>query len=59
MVQTAEPKQVCRAASTLLYPNLEFGVKPCGGYTREDFVEILSRSLRSRVRKRRWQIAPT
>ena len=43
MVQTAEAKQACRAASTLLYPNLEFGVKPCGEYTREDFVEILSR----------------
>ena len=43
MVQTAEAKQACRAASTLLYPHLEFGVKPCGGYTREDFVEILSR----------------
>ena len=43
MVQTAEAKQACRAASTLLYPHLEFGVKPCGEYTREDFVEILSR----------------
>ncbi|GAB6878498.1 hypothetical protein JCM17823_10520 [Halorubrum gandharaense] len=43
MVQTAEAKQACRAASTLLYPQLEFGVKPCGKYTREDFHEILSR----------------
>ena len=42
MVETAESKQACRAASTLLYPHLEFGVKPCGEYTREDFVEILS-----------------
>ncbi|MGQ4557646.1 transposase [Halobellus sp. GM3] len=43
MVQTAEVKQVCRAASTLLFPELEFGVKSCGEYTREDFEEILSR----------------
>ena len=43
MVQTAEAKQVCRAASTVLFPELEFGVKPCGKYTREDFLEILSR----------------
>jgi len=43
MVETAEAKQVCRAASTLLYPALEFDVKPCGEYTREDFLEILSR----------------
>ncbi|GAB6878134.1 hypothetical protein JCM17823_04080 [Halorubrum gandharaense] len=37
MVQTAEAKQACRAASTLLYPQLAFGVKPCGKYTSEDF----------------------
>ena len=43
MIQTAEAKQVCRAASTVLFPELEFGVKPCGKYTREDFQEILSR----------------
>ena len=43
MVDTAEAKQVCRAASTLVYPVLEFGVKPCGTYTREDFLEVLSR----------------
>ena len=43
MVETAEAKQACRAASKLLYPNLEFSVKLCGEYTREDFVEILSR----------------
>ena len=36
MVGTAEAKQVSRAASTLLFPGLEFGVKPCGKYTRED-----------------------
>jgi len=43
MVETAEAKQVSRAASTLLFPALEFGVKPCGTYTREDFLEIFSR----------------
>jgi hypothetical protein len=43
MVETAEAKQVCRAASTLLYPELDFNVKPCGEYTREDFEKILSR----------------
>jgi len=43
MVETAEAKQVCRAASSLLYPELEFDVKRCGKYTREDFLEILSR----------------
>jgi len=37
MVETAEAKQVCRAASTLLYPELDFDVKQCGKYTREDF----------------------
>jgi hypothetical protein len=54
MVQTVEMKQVCRAASTVLFPELEFGVKPCGKYTREDFCSrercILSApSLRSLV----------
>jgi hypothetical protein len=43
MIQTAEARQVCRAASTVLFPELEFGVKSCGKYTREDFQEILSR----------------
>ncbi|MFC7166069.1 transposase [Halospeciosus flavus] len=43
MVETTEAKQVSRAASTLLFPELEFDVKPCGKYTREDFLEILSR----------------
>ena len=42
MVQTTEAKQVCRAASTVLFPKLEFGVKPCGKYTKEDVLEILS-----------------
>jgi hypothetical protein len=43
MVDTTEAKQVCRAASTLLYPALDFGIKPCGTYTREDFEQVLSR----------------
>jgi len=43
MVETNEARQVCRAASTLLYPELNFETKPCGKYTREDFLEILSR----------------
>ncbi|PSP60805.1 transposase [Halobacteriales archaeon QH_7_66_37] len=43
MVETTEAKQVCRSASTLLFPELDFDVKPCGEYTREDFLEILSR----------------
>ena len=43
MVETAEAKQVCRAASSLLYPELEFDVIQCGKYTRDDFLEILSR----------------
>ncbi|WP_458190735.1 hypothetical protein [Haladaptatus sp. NG-WS-4] len=43
MVDTTEAKQVCRAASTLLYPALDFGIKPCGIYTREDFEQVLSR----------------
>jgi hypothetical protein len=42
-VQTAEAKQVCRAISAVLFPALEFGVKPYGKYTREDFQEILPR----------------
>jgi hypothetical protein len=43
MVDTTEAKQVCRAASTLVYPVLDFGIKPCGTYTREDLLEVLSR----------------
>jgi hypothetical protein len=43
MVKTAEAKQVCRAASILLFPELEFDLKPCGKYKREDFKKILSR----------------
>ncbi len=34
MVKTTEAKQVCRAASTLVYPELDFDIKSCGKYTR-------------------------
>ncbi len=37
MVQTAEAKQVCRAASTLLLLELDIKVEQFGKYTREDF----------------------
>ncbi|WP_235019648.1 hypothetical protein [Natrialba sp. INN-245] len=43
MVETTEAKQVCRAASTVVYPALDFGIKSCGSYTREDFEKLLSR----------------
>ena len=42
MVETAKAKEVCRAASNLVYPALDFAIKPCGTYTREDFLEVLS-----------------
>ncbi len=44
MAETIEAKQVCRAASTVVYPRLDFNIKPCGSYTREDFLEVLSRA---------------
>ncbi|ARS90084.1 transposase [Natrarchaeobaculum aegyptiacum] len=43
MVETTEATQLCRAASTVVYPALEFDIKPCGSYTREDFLTVLSR----------------
>jgi hypothetical protein len=43
MVETTEAKQVCRAASTLVYPALDSDIKSCGTYTREDLIEVLSR----------------
>jgi len=43
MVNTTEARQVCRVASTLLYPALDFDIKACGSYTREDFEQVLSR----------------
>ncbi|MFC4989009.1 hypothetical protein [Saliphagus infecundisoli] len=42
MVDTDEAKQVCRAASSVVYPELDFGIKPCGSYPREDLLEVLS-----------------
>jgi len=42
MVQTTEAKPVYHVASTLLFPELEFDVKQCGKYTREDFKKIQS-----------------
>ncbi|MFP9193932.1 transposase [Natrialbaceae archaeon A-CW1-1] len=42
MVETTEAKQVSRSASTVVYPALDFGIKPCGSYTREDFEKLPS-----------------
>ena len=36
MVDVDEAKQVCRAASSVVYPELDFGIKPCRSYTREE-----------------------
>ncbi|QIO25229.1 transposase [Haloarcula sp. JP-L23] len=44
MVATAEARQVCRAAGSLLYPSLDFGAKVNGTYPSEDFGEVLTRS---------------
>ena len=43
MIHATEAKQLSRAASTLLFPVSDFDVKPCGEYTRDDFLEIFSR----------------
>jgi len=43
MVETAEAKQVSRAASSLLFPELEFGVAANGTYPSEDFQRVLAR----------------
>jgi hypothetical protein len=40
MIQTTEAKQVFSTAPTVLCPDLEFGVKPCGKYMREDFLAV-------------------
>lgn len=42
MVETAEAKQVCRSVSSVVYPELNFDVKPWGTYTREEFLDLLS-----------------
>jgi hypothetical protein len=44
MVTTAEARQVCRAAGSLLFPSLDFGAKANGTYPSEDFGEVLTRS---------------
>jgi len=43
MVETAEAKQVSRAASSLLFPELEFGIAANGTYPSEDFQRVLAR----------------
>jgi len=44
MITTAEARQVCRVAGSLLYPSLDFGAKPNGTYPSEDFIRVLTRS---------------
>ena len=43
MVETSEAKQVSRAASSMLFPELEFGVADNGTYPSEDFRRVLAR----------------
>ena len=43
MVETAEAQQVSRAASSLLFPELEFGIASNGTYPSEDFQRVLAR----------------
>ena len=43
MVETAEAKQVSRAATSLLCPGLEFGIATNGTYPSEDFRRVLAR----------------
>lgn len=43
MVETAEAKQVSRAASSLLFPELDFGIADNGTYPSEDFQRVLAR----------------
>ncbi|WP_313686073.1 transposase [Halobellus marinus] len=43
MVETAEAKQVSRAASSALFPELDFGVADNGTYPSEDFQRVLAR----------------
>ncbi len=42
MVETNRAKQMCRSVSSVVYPELDFGIKPCGSYTREEFLDLLS-----------------
>jgi hypothetical protein len=43
MVETSEAKQVSRAASSLLFSELEFGVADNATYPSEDFQRVLAR----------------
>lgn len=43
MVETTEATQVTRAASSLLFPKLEFGIAANGTYPSEDFQRVLAR----------------
>jgi hypothetical protein len=43
MVETAEAKQVSRAASSVLFAELDFGVTDNGTYPSEDFQRVLTR----------------
>jgi hypothetical protein len=43
MVETAEAKQVSRAVSSLLFPEVEFGIADNGTYPSEDCQRVLAR----------------
>ena len=43
MVKPAEAEQVTQAASSLLFPELEFGIAPNGTYPSEDFLMTQTR----------------
>ncbi|MFC6977150.1 transposase [Halomicroarcula sp. GCM10025709] len=43
MAETTEAKQVSRAASSLLFPELEFGTAANATYPSEDFQRVLAR----------------
>ena len=44
MVTSAEARQICRVAGSLLFPSLDFGAKVNGTYPSEDFARVLTRS---------------
>ncbi|MGQ3330795.1 transposase [Halorubrum sp. FL23] len=44
MIHTTEAKQLSRAASSLLFTELDFATKPNGQYPSEDFEKVLARS---------------
>ncbi len=43
MIDATEAKQVTSAASSLLFPEINFGVASNATYSREDWLEVLSR----------------